>query len=160
MTLGRDYAGTRVDGWFCTEKFDGVRGFWDGAQLWTRGGKTIPAPAWVTAMLPAGQRLDGEVWFGYGQFERARVACQFGKGWTADARFLAFDAPDACGDYAARCATIPATLRIPLERVNTADLPAKLATVKARGGEGLMVRNPAITRYETGRTFNLLKVKN
>ena len=32
MTLGQDYAGEDLSGWFLSEKFDGCRAYWDGAQ--------------------------------------------------------------------------------------------------------------------------------
>jgi ATP-dependent DNA ligase len=39
------------------------------------------------------------------------------------------------------------------------DTLAKLAAVLGHGGEGLIARNPAATRYTTGRTRDLLKIK-
>lgn len=53
-------------GWIVSEKLNGCRAFWDGSQLWSRGGNVIPAPAWFTAGLPTSP-LDGEVWAGRGQ---------------------------------------------------------------------------------------------
>ena len=38
-------------------------------------------------------------------------------------------------------------------------LMERLRDVQAGGGEGLVIRNPDVTGYETGRTDNLLKVK-
>jgi ATP-dependent DNA ligase len=38
-------------------------------------------------------------------------------------------------------------------------LMERLRDVQSDGGEGLVIRNPVITRYETGRTVNTLKVK-
>ena len=44
--------GMPLDDYWVSEKFDGVRGYWDGKQLWTRGGERVVAPAWFTAPLP------------------------------------------------------------------------------------------------------------
>src|SRR6187402_3421649 len=52
-----------------SEKYDGVRGLWDGQTLRTRAGNVIAAPAWFIARLPK-QALDGELWLGRGQFEK------------------------------------------------------------------------------------------
>ena len=41
---GRDPAGYLV-----SEKLDGVRGYWAGTKLLTRGGTIVNAPAWFTA---------------------------------------------------------------------------------------------------------------
>ena len=32
--------------YWVSEKYDGVRGYWDGSQLWTRGGERV---AWIPA---------------------------------------------------------------------------------------------------------------
>src|ERR1044071_3298823 len=46
-----------------SEKYDGVRAVWDGKVLRFRSGRTVNAPAWFIAKLPA-QGLDGELWLG------------------------------------------------------------------------------------------------
>ena len=56
-------------GWWISEKYDGMRGFWDGKALWTRGGKPIHAPEYFLAELPEGIALDGELWLGRRKFE-------------------------------------------------------------------------------------------
>ena len=53
--------------YWVSEKYDGVRGYWDGKQLWTRGGTPVAAPAWFIATLPA-VPMDGELWAGRGRF--------------------------------------------------------------------------------------------
>src|SRR3546814_18852055 len=41
------HAGDAIDlsAYWISEKFDGVRGYWDGHRLWTRGGTPVRAPA-------------------------------------------------------------------------------------------------------------------
>ena len=46
--------------YWVSEKYDGVRGYWDGQALWTRGGERVAVPAWFTAGWP-GVPLDGEL---------------------------------------------------------------------------------------------------
>src|SRR5690348_4396294 len=86
-----------ICGWYCSEKLDGIRAFWDGGisrglpcrevpyanvtkhnrylneqiatGLWTRYGQAIQAPAWFLDKLPP-VMMDGECWSGYGKFER------------------------------------------------------------------------------------------
>lgn len=167
MTLGTDWTGQNVAGWFWSEKFDGCRAYWDGCRLWTRGGATIDAPAWLTAGLPAGVHLDCEVWFGRGRFEDARLAVQAGR-WGQDARLVVFDAPEAPGDWSARMQaasglTLPTHAfvaswgRLP-SRASASRALRICAEVKAAGGEGLVLRRPGVG-YEHGRTGNTLKVK-
>jgi DNA ligase-1 len=45
-----------------SEKFDGVRVFWDGVKLHTRQGKEIKVPEFISERLPTEFALDGELW--------------------------------------------------------------------------------------------------
>ena len=47
-------------GWWISEKYDGMRGFWDGKALWTRGGKAIAAPAAAVAALRKLRRVESD----------------------------------------------------------------------------------------------------
>ena len=63
--LAHKYERSRVPdpaGWWISEKLDGVRAYWDGANFWSRNGNQFPAPAWFKAGLPTDQALDGELW--------------------------------------------------------------------------------------------------
>ena len=44
-----------------TEKFDGIRLLWDGFAFYTRQGKKIKAPYFITNQMPK-VALDGELW--------------------------------------------------------------------------------------------------
>ena len=160
MTLGTDYAGQDLAGWFLSEKFDGCRAYWDGSQLWTRGGHVIPAPVWFTAGLPA-SHLDCELWAGYGNREAARLATQFGK-FTPDCRLLIHDCPTAKGNWQARMQGAPVTrYAAPVAFTvckGRRHLRAELRRILGHGGEGLVIRHPSAP-YTIGRTASLLKVK-
>ena len=64
------HPGVALADYWVSEKYDGVRGFWDGQKLLTQGGQTINAPAWFTAKWPV-TPMDGELWAGRGQFQIA-----------------------------------------------------------------------------------------
>ena len=87
--------------YWVSEKYDGVRGYWDGAQLWTRGGERIHAPAWFTAGWPA-VPMDGELWAGRGQFSTAvstvRQQMPVDAAWQK-MRFMVFDLPAHGGTF-------------------------------------------------------------
>lgn len=166
MTLGTDWAGQGVSGWYCTEKFDGVRAYWDGQTIWTRGGHALAAPASLLRQLPA-IPLDCELWCGYGTLGKAKAAAQAGK-FDGSEQLIVHDAPSIGADYATRmrmaARAVGNRARVKVAQVatvkGTADVHARLAKVKAKGGEGLVLRNPATIGYEIGRTANLLKVKH
>jgi DNA ligase 1 len=91
-------------GYLVSEKYDGVRAFWDGQRLRFRSGLTAPAPSWFLAALPA-TPLDGELWLGRGQFDAlsatVRRHAPDDVEWRR-VRFMVFELPDAAGTFAQR----------------------------------------------------------
>jgi DNA ligase 1 len=156
-------------GWWLSEKLDGVRAYWDGRQFLSRLGHRFHAPAWFTAGLPA-EPLDGELWLGRKQFQRTVniVRRQDETELWREVRYLVFDAPRLERDFEDRLAFVEDCLRqgrppyaLAHEHRRCAgvdDLRAELGRLAALGGEGLMLRR-AGSRYESGRSATLLKVK-
>jgi DNA ligase-1 len=156
-------------GWWMSEKYDGLRGFWDGRQLWSRKGKLIHAPDYFLAALPRDIALDGELWIGRGQFEEttSTVLADTPDDRWKRVRFMVFDAPKAKGTFEQRMqflqATLPKGNRFVKPVVQgrcqgTAQLLAERDRIIGLGGEGLMLRQPD-SEYEPGRSPTLLKVK-
>lgn len=162
MTLGRDWAGEDVTGWIASEKFDGCRAYWDGARMWTRSGACVEVPEWFAAQLPGGLEIDGEIWAGYGRFNEARNAVNHGA-FTADVRFIAHDMPCALGGWEQRMRCVPVggvLHRVKFQPVDDlAHLLRLYEAIRARTGEGIVLRSPAATGYVRGRTGTLLKLK-
>ena len=72
LLLARVYQpGLPLADYWVSEKYDGIRGYWDGQRLHTRGGEPITPPAWFTANWPS-TAMDGELWAGRGQFAQAQ----------------------------------------------------------------------------------------
>lgn len=44
MQHGVDWNGQDVSGWIATEKYNGCRAYWDGGNLWSRGGLKVNIP--------------------------------------------------------------------------------------------------------------------
>lgn len=156
---GKDWDGRDVCGWYASEKMDGCRAYWDGATLYTKEGNLINAPH-ITARLPAGFALDGELWAGRGQFEAARLFTQYGKN-PERVRFVAFDAPNAAGDWPERL-TAAASHGVDVVKAwtieDTGQLLRDLVQHLEAGAEGLMVRLPG-RPYKPGRSALILKIK-
>ena len=156
-------------GWWLSEKLDGVRSLWDGKQFVSRQGNRFFAPEWFTAGLPL-EPLDGELWIGRKQFQRtvSIVRRQEAGDLWKEVCFLIFDAPAHDGPFEERLELVklimtmnkPAFARAhPHELCHgTGHLKQMLAQVEAKGGEGLMLRRPG-SIYEAGRSNTLLKVK-
>lgn len=159
-----------VSRYLVSEKYDGVRAYWDGAQLISRGGNVIRAPGWFVAVLPA-HPLDGELWLGRGRFaeisglSRREVADD--ESWQ-QVSYLLFELPRGAGTFAERAARlreIAGAMNVPWVRaVEQSTLPdrgalaRRLDEVVGAGGEGLMLHR-ADAPYRTGRDPVLLKVK-
>lgn len=149
---------------------NGVRGYWDGEKLLTRGGERIAAPAWFTADWPE-VAMDGELWAGRGQFAKAvstvRQQTPDDAAWRA-MRFMVFDLPAQGGPFTERISALNGVVsRIDQPWVqavaqfkvaNHRALQGLLATTEKHGGEGLMLHRGA-SLYKGQRTDDLLKVK-
>ena len=156
--------------YWVSEKYDGVRGYWDGQALWTRGGERVAAPGWFTAGLPQ-TAMDGELWAGHGQFAKAvstvRQQTPNDEAWRA-MRFMVFDLPAQGGTFTERIPALNGLIsqidQRWVQRVaqfKVANHPALqallLKTVKA-GGEGLVLHRGA-SLYKGQRSDDLLKFK-
>jgi DNA ligase-1 len=161
---------TDVTRYLVSEKLDGVRAFWDGRVLVTRGGHVINAPAWFVEHFPA-RALDGELWAGRGQFERTSATVRRQTPDDAEwrqLRYMIFELPQAEGDFRERVRAMQAIVAeaaVPWLRAveqftvrDRKELDAKLARVVKAGGEGLMLHR-ADAPYLTGRHDALLKMK-
>jgi DNA ligase len=153
-----------------SEKLDGVRGYWDGHKLLTRGGETVGAPEWFTAGWPS-VPLDGELWAGRGKFEYASATV---RQQTADdaawrnMHYRVFDLPAHGGSFGERLTALQEVVaRIDrpwvqaVEQHTVADRAALmmlLAKVVKAGGEGLMLHRTA-SFYRGERSDDLLKLK-
>ena len=153
-----------------SEKYDGVRAVWDGKTLRFRSGRTVNAPDWFIAKLPA-EKLDGELWLARGAFERlsgyVRKTTPLTDDWR-QIKYMIFELPDAVGTFADRAAKIQEVVAaakwpqlVAVEQFKVADrmaLKRKLDQVVRDGGEGLMLHLADAT-YVTGRSDVLLKLK-
>ena len=156
--------------YWVSEKYDGVRGYWDGHSLRTRGGETVVAPAWFTAGWPT-TPMDGELWAGRGRFAHAQSTTRQQQpddaAWR-QMRFMVFDLPAHGGVFDERLGalkTLVASIEqdwvqaVPQQRVATdAALQALLQRTVRAGGEGLMLHKGS-SLYRSGRSDDLIKLK-
>jgi DNA ligase-1 len=172
LALANDYEDADIDltRYWVSEKYDGVRAYWDGTQLITRGGNVIHAPAWFTARWPA-TPLDGELWAGRGRFEMVTATVRDfepdDEAWQ-NIRFMAFDLPTHAGPFDARLALLEQLINgaaidwlkaAPHTRATDAtQLQRRLQEITSAGGEGLMLHR-GDSLYRAERSDDLLKFK-
>lgn len=186
LLLAKSYdpAKHQVGGWDASEKLDGVRAYWDAAnrQLMTRNGKTIHAPDWWLAALPA-YDLDGELTMGRGRFQDtvSAVRCTEPDDRWDDVQYRVFDAPSHPGPFRDRLAFLWRGHMASYPNITSRNEPAYvwdvvphyvvcaldteqhlrelLAEIEAAGGEGIMLRDPE-SLYVRARSNTLLKLKS
>lgn len=171
LLLAQDYQDNiDVRQYWVSEKLDGVRAYWDGKQLISRGGNIIQAPAWFTADFPP-RPLDGELWLARQQFAQilSTVSKQqpVSSEWQQLAYYI-FELPQAEGTFTERIRMMQLLVQqqnspylqvVPQFRVaDRATLLATLAQLEQAGAEGLMLHHQD-AHYKTGRSADLLKLK-
>ncbi|NUU02486.1 DNA ligase [Herbaspirillum robiniae] len=172
LMLANSYReGVLLQDYWVSEKYDGIRAFWDGARLLTRGGEVIQAPSWFVRGWPA-QAMDGELWGGRGRFEETvstvRQQTPNEAAWRAIS-FMVFDLPREPGSFDRRLAALGplvASLRQPwVEAVRQRKVASHqalqqlLEDVEHQGGEGLVLHRGA-SLYKPERNDDLLKFKS
>ena len=156
-----------ISGWLMSEKLDGVRGYWDGQQLWSKNGTLFHPPQAFVAGLPP-FALEGELWGGRTSFQTTAAVVQRlddPGGWL-QLRFGIFDVPQAPGPFTQRIEIASAWLAahpsahafvVPQQPVrDRVELRRELARIERIGGEGLIVRDPEAL-YQAGRRPEILR---
>jgi DNA ligase-1 len=163
-------SGVVLQDYWVSEKYDGIRGYWNGHQLLTRKGKILNPPDWFVKNWPS-TPIEGELWAGRGQFQLATATAQrtqaSDEAWRT-LRFMVFDAPAHEGTFTERIAayqSMAKTVALPwvhaVEQWAVYDPNAleQLLTERVKAGaEGLMLHR-AQARYKAGRSNDQLKLK-
>ena len=170
MLAGKYHPGLDLGAYWVSEKYDGVRGYWDGRQLWSRGGERLNPPAWFTEGWPA-DPMDGELWAGRGRFEHASATVRQQQpddaAWR-EMRFMVFDLPAHPGVFDDRLLAYqslvnrlnrPWVVAVPQQRIEThLALQRELKAVVHAGAEGLMLHR-GDSLYRAVRGEDLVKLK-
>ncbi|KDN42082.1 DNA ligase/mRNA capping enzyme [Tilletiaria anomala UBC 951] len=177
-------------GWWMSEKLDGLRAYWDGENMISRRGMVWFVPDHFREKLPKNLLLDGELWVKRDHFEKTSGlirSLRKGKRPNVDGApswkeviYFVFDVCGVSGGIEARWRTLkeklgeePVTPDEALKRPKgclrilshvrcngKAHLERTLAEVRAKGGEGLMLRKAnSPYNYSGNRSDTLLKVK-
>jgi len=156
--------------YYLSEKLDGVRAYWNGTHLRSRGGHVFSAPQWFIKALPP-TPLDGELWGGRQTFDEISGIVRRNEpndGWRK-ITFMVFELPMANGNFSARYKKMQQLHKQHgnqhwqiIEQRQTpktlADLKAMLIKLDTLGGEGYMLKSKTAA-YRAGRTGDLLKIK-
>ena len=152
-----------------SEKLDGVRAYWDGKRLISRGGKVFAVPQWFIKDFPSFE-IDGELWTTRNDFEHIISIVNRKKshdGWT-NISYQIFEVPHQKGGLLMRLEVLKKYLKKSPNRFikiipqtlckDSMHLKRELKRVESFGAEGLVLRNPDAL-YIDKRTSKALKVK-
>jgi len=163
-----------VTGWVMSEKYDGVRAYWDGDHLISRGGKVFSPPKSFTQGFPP-FALDGELWSERGSLEeivsivntKNDSVHKTKKRWGS-LNYMVFELPHQEGDLFQRMKVLDGYLKV---HTHTSIRPVQQYVIGAKeevedfyksliedGAEGIVIRNPHLDYY-IGRTNKSLKHK-
>lgn len=168
LMLLKTYTNQDITSWVMSEKLDGVRGYWDGKQLFTRQQRVLTPPYYFIKDFPP-FAIDGELFTKRNDFANisAIVRSKKDKGWQ-EMKLYVFDVPNAKGDLFARLNVLreyllthpsPYIEIIPQIRVTErSQVQQFLDEVIQNQGEGIVVRNPHMP-YERKRSDHILKIK-
>tara|TARA_R100001163_G_C5068196_1_gene208157 strand:+ start:7549 stop:8727 length:1179 start_codon:yes stop_codon:yes gene_type:complete len=161
---------TDPEGWWVSEKLDGIRAIWTGRKLLTRTGRKINAPKWWLADLPDRIALDGELYLGRNRFNDVQSIVMDSSSssylWK-NIKYYVFDIPDSLkmpfedvqtilNNYLPKNDYLNVIFQT---KINSLDHLLELQKILvSQGAEGTMLRKPK-TRYRVGETYNLLKFK-
>ena len=149
LLLLKTYKEQNTTNWVMSEKLDGIRAYWDGKQLLSRGGKIIHAPLWFTENYPPFE-IDGELWTKRDDFENISSIVRDkipSKEWSQIKHYI-FEVPNAHGGLFERLSKVK-----PYEGKYIKILPQIvikdkthqdqfLEEIESKNGEGIVVRDP------------------
>ena len=158
-----------VTDWVMSEKLDGVRAYWDGKQLISRSGRVFTPPQTFTQGFPS-FALDGEIWSRRGEFEHIVSIVNTkdsNEAWD-ELTYNVFEVPHQKGGLMQRLNVLEEYLSQNIsDKIHVIkqtkikdehELRSFFDQVLARGGEGIVLRDPD-EPYYTGRTSSALKYK-
>lgn len=156
--------------WLMSEKLDGVRGLWDGQQMYFRSGKIMHLPQAFTQNFPP-FALDGELYSGQLHFN-AIISILKNPAKSKEIlslKYYVFDVPLREGGLLERLAYlqefldanpnayIEIILQTPIQSLDS--IYARLESITQRGGEGLVIRDKNAP-YQHKRSKNDFKLKH
>jgi DNA ligase-1 len=159
-----------LQNYWVSEKYDGVRAYWNGSQFITRQGNIIHAPGWFTAPL-VDTPLDGELWLARGKFDRLsgiiRRQSPVDSDWR-EIKYMVFDLPASAQVFDRRLQQLKQHIQkigaahiklVEQSKIWSHDLlMQKLDQVISDDGEGLMLHLGS-SLYTNTRSDALLKLK-
>ena len=171
LMLAKSYsANIDIGEYWVSEKYDGVRAYWNGKELLSRNGNIYEAPAWFLKQIPD-VKLDGELWLGRGRFDElsgiVRTTPPNDVAWKS-VKYMVFDLPNDDRVFDDRLKTLkelitqlnsPNIESVKQYKIDSHEvLSEKLDQVVKLGAEGLMLHRGG-SLYQTTRSHDLLKLK-
>ena len=165
LLLLKTYTDENITGWYMSEKLDGIRAYWDGKTLWSRGGNRIYAPKYFIKNLPTFE-LDGELWSKRGEFEyiSSTVRDKAPSTQWKNITYNIFEVPNQEGNLSERLLHVKhyegkyLTIIPQIKIENALHVKAFAKAMQDKGAEGIVVRDGSVG-YIAKRSSKALKLK-
>ena len=165
LLLLKVYKDQNITNWVMSEKLDGIRAYWNGKNLISRGGKVIYAPKWFIKGYPSFP-IDGELWTKRNDFENISsiVRDKIPSSKWKEVKHYIFEVPNSKGNLFVRLNKVKPYENNIIKIINQIEIKSKkhltefLDYVELNKGEGVVVRDPFVS-YINKRTSKALKVK-
>ncbi|OOH85747.1 DNA ligase [Pasteurellaceae bacterium 15-036681] len=167
LMLLEQYENQNISGWVMSEKFDGIRGYWDGKQLLSRQGYPLSPPEYFVKDFPP-FAIDGELFSERGKFDEISSTVRAHQKDWRKLKLYIFDVPNAQGNLLERLSILKDYLKqYPTPHIEIIEqIPIKdkehlnrfFTEIQHLGGEGIVIRNPH-SPYVQGRSSQILKLK-
>ncbi|MBI3873514.1 MAG: hypothetical protein HY307_00580 [Arcobacter sp.] len=97
------YDDQNITSWLMSEKLDGIRGYWDGKEFYSKNGNKLNVPDWFIKDFPPFP-LDGELWSKRNDFEfiQSTVLDTHSSNEWKKITYNIFEVPNAKGDFSTR----------------------------------------------------------
>lgn len=167
--LAKNWDGRDPTGYYMSEKLDGIRAIWnpEDRTLYSRNGKPfVPPTGWTDDFVYT--FLDGELFMGRGKFNECsgQVRRKTNQDWSG-IKYRVFDMPHCRDSYLSIYKTLEyldgylKNIEIVKQTVceSTEHLLEFEQEILAKGGEGVMLRNPNSLYQQGRRSWDLMKVK-
>lgn len=173
----KDFKDKNLSSYLMSEKFDGVRGIWNGKEFKTRQGNLIKTPPFFTQNFP-NFALDGELWIARAKFDEISALVRTNDSneslWQK-VSYKVFDVPNACEEFKLYPCTLKNRLKVLEQYLQTnsssyiqiiPQIPIKdkkhlkdfYENIIKNQGEGVVIRKNNAP-YERFRSKEALKLK-
>jgi DNA ligase-1 len=160
LSVAQPWEREDVSGWQIAQKYNGIRCYWNGFEMWSKKGRKYELPSFITDLLPKSP-LDGEICLSSGSYTKCVAILNKNPSHPAwkNIKFVVNDAPELDIPFSQRLQALRTKIvKSRWVRVNkylncrgNDNLYEELANVRRQGGDGIIMKHPN-SLYHAGKS--------